>query len=76
MLKTVIASTTLCFFLESEDPAKYLSSQIRINGYLHKDKRLNAEIAYSIGIAAAAVDSLCTENRGGFMDFVDSLKKP
>jgi hypothetical protein len=57
MLKTTVIASTLCFFLESEDPAKYLSNQIRINGYLHKDKRLNAEIAYSIGIAAAAVDS-------------------
>ena len=65
----------LCFALEDETPAKYLSVTININGYLYKGERLNSENAYLMGTAAAAIDSLCTENRAGFMDFTENINK-
>jgi hypothetical protein len=71
-----------CMYLETRTVKEYLDGNAQINralldktSYFKNEKEFYDEMAYTLGVTSAAVDSLCTENRAGLMDFMDTLNK-
>ena len=66
-----------CSMLTDYSVKEYLSARVGIIQALYRKnpKKKADELAYLFGVTASAIDNMCSENRAGFMDFVDELKR-
>ncbi|OKH14825.1 hypothetical protein NIES592_08080 [Fischerella major NIES-592] len=63
----------LCTMLTAYPTEEYLTSVLERHRLLYDDpQKLRSEIAYSLGVAAAAIDAMCTEHRASLMDFFEN----
>ena len=56
---------------------EYLTSELERHGLLYENdpQQLRNENAYSLGVAAAAIDTMCTEHKASLMDFVQKYQQ-
>ncbi|MHC5936997.1 hypothetical protein [Nostoc sp.] len=66
-----------CSLLTAYSTEKYLTLTFEKHQELYSDnpQKLNDEIAYSIGVTASAIDTMCTEHRAELMDFLADFKQ-
>jgi hypothetical protein len=66
----------LCSMLTGYPTDEYLSSQLSEHRILYSDpQQLRNENIYSLGVAAAAINTICTEHRASLIDFVENYQK-
>ncbi|MBW4478604.1 MAG: hypothetical protein KME54_17530 [Tolypothrix brevis GSE-NOS-MK-07-07A] len=66
----------LCSMLTAYSAEEYLTSSLERHRLLYKDsQQLRSENAYTLGVATAAIDTICTEYRAGFVDFVQKYQQ-
>jgi hypothetical protein len=66
----------LCSMLTGYPTDEYLNSQLNEHRLLYKDpQQLRNENIYSLGVAAAAINTICTEHRADLMDFVQNYQQ-
>ncbi|MBN3908571.1 MAG: hypothetical protein HWQ35_19125 [Nostoc sp. NMS1] len=66
-----------CSLLTAFTTEKYLVTQFEIHRTQYGDdpQKLDDEIAYTLGVTAAAIDTMCTEHRAELMDFFANFKQ-
>ncbi|MBW4685237.1 MAG: hypothetical protein KME40_09090 [Komarekiella atlantica HA4396-MV6] len=67
----------LCSMLTAYSTEEYLTSELERHGLLYENdpQRLRNENAYTLGVAAAAIDTMCTDKRASLMDFVQKYQQ-
>jgi hypothetical protein len=66
----------LCTMLTGYPTDEYLNSILSEHRILYSDpQQLRNENIYSLGVAAAAINTICTEHRASLMDFVQKYQQ-
>jgi glycine/D-amino acid oxidase-like deaminating enzyme len=66
----------LCSILTAYSTDEYLTNELERHRLLYNDpQQLRNENAYTLGVAAAAIDTICTEHRASLLDFVQKYQK-
>ncbi len=66
----------LCSMLTAYSIEEYLGGELERYRLLYSGtQRLKTESVYSLGVAAAAIDTICTEHRASLMDFMEKYRQ-
>ena len=64
----------LCSMLTAFSTEEYLTSELERHRLLYDAQELRNKNAYTLGVAAAAIDTICTEHRASLIDFVQKYQ--
>ena len=66
----------LCTMLTGYSVQDYLTGELKEHRLLYSNpQQLRNENIYSLGVAAAAINTICTEHRASLMDFVEGYQQ-